>query len=70
MTRTTVGSTVMVMFTIVSTYQAALDVAELAKYRRQQLPTCEWELNQGQTFTCFLSHCKAEAGAEARFLKE
>jgi hypothetical protein len=34
------------------------------------LPTCEWHMKPGQEFSCFLSHYKAEAGAEARYLKD
>jgi len=34
------------------------------------LPTCEWHIKQGQEFSCFLSHYKVEAGAEARYLKD
>jgi len=34
------------------------------------LPTCEWHLKLGQSFSCFLSHYKVEAGAEARYLKD
>jgi len=34
------------------------------------LPTCEWHLTAGQEFSCFLSHYKVEAGAEARYLKD
>jgi hypothetical protein len=34
------------------------------------LPTCDWHMAAGQVFSCFLSHYKAEAGAEARYLKD
>jgi len=34
------------------------------------LPTCEWHMKAGQEFSCFLSHYKVEAGAEARYLKD
>ena len=29
-----------------------------------------WQLGKGNTFACFLSHFKKEAGAEARFIKD
>ena len=35
-----------------------------------RLPTCEWRLPKGQLYSCFLSHFKVEAGAEARYLKD
>jgi len=34
------------------------------------VPTCEWQLKPDQQFSCFLSHYKVEAGAEARYLKD
>ena len=36
----------------------------------QKLPTCDWQLAAGQHYSCFLSHYKVEAGAEARYLKD
>ena len=35
-----------------------------------RLPTCRWCLKEGQRYVCFLSHFKAEAAAEARYLKD
>ena len=29
-----------------------------------------WPLGKGNTYACFLSHYKKEAGAEARFIKD
>jgi len=40
---------------------------ELAK---QRLPLCDWRVDEGQTFACFLSHFKRDTGAEARYLKD
>ena len=34
------------------------------------LPACQWQLAQGQSYSCFLSHYKVEAGADARYLKD
>ena len=35
-----------------------------------KLPTCKWELAKGQSYVCFLSHYKVEAGMEARYMKD
>ena len=38
--------------------------------RLRKLPTCDWVLSANHGYVCFLSHFKAEAGAEARYLKD
>lgn len=40
--------------------------SEAAKH----LPTTEWHLAAGQSYVCFLSHYKVEAGGDARYLKD
>ena len=42
----------------------------LARMAALRLPTCEWQLAEGQSYVCFLSHYKVEAGADARYLKD
>jgi hypothetical protein len=37
---------------------------------KQKLPACDWHLPVGQSYVCFLSHYKVEAGAEARYIKD
>ena len=62
--------TAIITLSIMTAYDASFVAAALAKQRRQNLPTCEWVMEPGQSYSCFLSHYKAEAGAEARYLKE
>jgi hypothetical protein len=51
-------------------YEVSLENAELARQKRKTLPTTKWVVDPGQKYSCFFSHYKAEAGAEARYLKE
>ena len=37
---------------------------------RQLFPSCDWQLASGQSYACFISHVKATAGAEARYLND
>jgi len=37
---------------------------------KQRLPTCDWRMATGQSYVCFLSHFKIEAGAACRYLKD
>jgi hypothetical protein len=58
------------MLIALTTHELSLEAADLAEQRRLNLPTCEWRIRPGQEFSCFLSHYKVEAGAEARYLKD
>jgi hypothetical protein len=58
------------MLTAITSYEASIKAAELAKQRRKNLPTTQWVLKADHSYSCFLSHFKAEVGAEARYLKE
>jgi hypothetical protein len=51
-------------------YEVSLDNAELARQKRNNFPTTTWVIEPDQRYSCFFSHYKAEAGAEARYLKE
>jgi hypothetical protein len=59
-----------VLLTVLFIHDFATESAKLEKQRRQNLPTCTWVMEPGQSYSCFLSHYKVEAGAEARYLKE
>jgi hypothetical protein len=59
-----------IILTVLTLYDTSVEAAELAKRRRQNLPTCEWFIESSQDYSCFISHYKAEAGAEARYIKE
>jgi len=50
--------------------QLASERARLKREASNRLPTCRWQLKGGQRYVCFLSHFKAEAAAEARYLKD
>jgi hypothetical protein len=55
-----------------------LALAQIAQERKRKqrelaknhLPTCDWKLTHGQSYVCFLSHYKIEAGAACRYLKD
>jgi hypothetical protein len=53
-----------VTFFLMTAYDASVEAAMLAKQRRLNLPTCEWVIKPGLSYSCFPSHC------EARYLKE
>ena len=44
--------------------------AVLKMGRMTRPPTCNWKLKEGHTYLTFLSHCKSEAGIDARYLSE
>merc|ERR1719199_537593 len=44
--------------------------AAAARGRMSNPPTCRWELRDGNKFINFLSHYKAEAGSDARYLSD
>jgi hypothetical protein len=50
--------------------QLADERARLKREAATRLPTCKWQLKTGQRYVCFLSHFKAEAAAEARYIKD
>jgi len=53
--------------------QAAAEVRRMLKRPTRAdmiIPTCQWYMKPGQDYSCFLSHYKAEAGAEARYIKD
>jgi hypothetical protein len=58
------------MLALMTTWEISFEAATLARQRSQELPTCAWVIKDGQSYSCFLSHYKAEAGAEARYIKE
>jgi hypothetical protein len=50
--------------------QLADERVRLEREAATRLPTCKWQMKAGQRYVCFLSHFKAEAAAEARYLKD
>jgi hypothetical protein len=64
----TVGALVASLGVIVALIQ--FERIRINKSRVWRLPTCDWHLAEDQTYVCFLSHFKVEAGAEARYLKD
>ena len=64
----------MTCFFVVIGFLVRTSMAERAKQRReaarQRFLSCDWKLASGQSYVCFISHVKATAGAEARYLND
>jgi hypothetical protein len=51
--------------------QLAQERARMLRDRaKQRMPTCDWCMAADQSYVCFLSHFKIEAGAACRYLKD
>ena len=63
-----------ICFLVVIVFLVRKSTADLIKRRRDagrhRFPTCDWKLDKGQKYACFVSHVKATTGTEARYLKE
>ena len=55
---------------VVLVVQLAMESARVRTEAAAHLPTCKWQLADGQHYVAFLSHYKVEAGAQARYLKD
>jgi hypothetical protein len=55
---------------IVLLVRLARERARAQRDAASKLPTCKWEMADGQRYVCFLSHYKVKAGAQARYLKD
>jgi hypothetical protein len=54
----------LVVSSVILVAQLAMARARMRREAAAKLPTCEWQLAEGQQYIAFLSHYKVEAGAQ------